>query len=115
MKGLIDEAEARDAISKTGKAPARAAGKIAGPKSQLEALFNQVTGRAVVAENDIVANLFQANRNIVVSAVLGEAWFSSLASTVPGRGDKYTPPAEASGTSSSRYPPNPGNTTWHRS
>ena len=79
MKGLIDEAAARGAISKTGKAAARAAGKIAGPKSQLEALFNQVTGRAAIAENGIVANISQANRNIVVSAVLGGAWFSSLA------------------------------------
>ena len=79
MKGLIDEAAARGAISKTGKAAARAAGRIAGPKSQLEALFNQVTGRAAIAENGIVANFSQANRNIVVSAVLGGAWFSSLA------------------------------------
>lgn len=79
MKGLINEAEARGAISKTGRAAARAAGRIAGPKSQLEALFNQVTGRAVVAENGVVANLSQANRNIVVSAVLGGAWFASEA------------------------------------
>ena len=79
MKGLIDEASARGAISQTGKTAARAARRIAGPKSQLEGLFNQVTGRAAIAENGIVANISQANRNIVVSAVLGGAWFSSLA------------------------------------
>ena len=79
MKGLIDEAAARGAISLTGKAAARAAGRIAGPKSQLEGLFNQVTGRAAIAENGIVANISQANRHIVISAVLGGAWFSSLA------------------------------------
>ena len=61
MKGLVDEAEARGAISKTGKATARAAGRVAGPKSQLEVLFEQVAGRSVVAENGIVANLSQAN------------------------------------------------------
>ena len=79
MKGLIDEASARGAISKTGRAAARASGRIAGPKSQLEALFNAVTGRTAIAENGTVASLSQANRNIVVSAVLGGAWFSSLA------------------------------------
>ena len=79
MKQEIDAAAARGAISKTGQAAARASGRINSPKSQLEALFNQVTGRAAIAENGIVANISQANRNIVVAAVLGGAWFSSFA------------------------------------
>ena len=49
-----------------------------------QALFNQVTGRAAIAENGIVANISQANRNIVVSEVLGGAWFSSIADIALG-------------------------------
>ncbi len=79
MEKEMDTAFANQALSKTGMAAARAAEKIGGPKSQLHALFNVVTGNANVTSNGVVASISQANRNIFISALLGSSWLSAIA------------------------------------
>ncbi len=81
MEKEMDKAFANQALSKTGMAAARAAEKIGGPKQQLNALFNVVTGNANVTSNGIVASLSQANRNVFISALLGSAFPSAISDT----------------------------------
>lgn len=78
MENLIDNATAKGAISGTGKAAARLAGRIAGPKTALRNEFAVLTGRLNQPANPAFANVMAANRNILVSAMLGTAWFSAL-------------------------------------
>ena len=81
MEDQIDIAAAQGALSKTGRAGAKSAGAIGGPKTQLKALFNTVTGRTALASNGVVASVSQANRNLLVAATLGSAFLSAIADT----------------------------------
>lgn len=78
MESLVDQAHAKGAISMTGKAAAASLGKVGAPKTHLRDTFNVVTGKLNRPANSAVASISQANRNILVSALLGGAWFSSL-------------------------------------
>ncbi len=78
MENLIDQALAKGAIFQTGKAAARLAERIAGPKATLRNEFGVLTGRVNQPANPALANVMAANRNVLVSAMLGGAWFSAL-------------------------------------
>ena len=81
MEREMDTAFANQALSKTGMAAAKAAEKIGGPKSQLHALFNVVTGNANVTDLGIVASISQANRNVFISSLLGSSFLSAISDT----------------------------------
>lgn len=78
---LIDRAAAEDALSKTGKAARKAAEKVGAPKTQIRALFNTVTGRTGMSENETLSYVAATARGIVTSASLGGAFFSAIADT----------------------------------
>jgi len=82
METLIDQALAKGVISKTGKVAARIAGRIGSPQVALRDTFNSVTGALNVPAggkwSHAVANISAANRNVMVSALLGSAFFSAL-------------------------------------
>lgn len=78
MESLVDQALAKGAISSTGKAAAKYVARIGGPKVHLRDTFNTVTGKLNRPANSVVASVSQGNRNILVSALLGGAFLSSL-------------------------------------
>lgn len=78
MEGLIEQAEARGALSATGKKAAKALAKLGGAKVHLRDTYRTVTGELMRPSNSKVAHVSQANRNVLVSAMLGGAFFSSL-------------------------------------
>jgi hypothetical protein len=78
---LIDKASAQGAISLTGKAGAKAAGKIGAPKTQLQALYKTVTGRTGITANERLSVWAGSVRAIMTSATLGGAFLSAIADT----------------------------------
>ncbi len=82
MEKELDAAFAEGALSSLGMKAARLSERIGGPKSHLNALFDVVTGNANATDHGIVASVFQANRNILISALLGSSMFSGLSDTV---------------------------------
>lgn len=79
MENLIDQASAKKAISGTGRAAAKVAADIAGPKVAIRDTYNSVTGMLGTPSLSWWANVSQGNRNILTSAMLGGAFFSALA------------------------------------
>jgi hypothetical protein len=80
MEGLVDEAAGRGAISEAGKKAAKIAKNIGAPRTALQNLYNTVSGKIAIPANDgIVSQLSQGNRNLVVASTLGGAFFSALA------------------------------------
>ena len=79
MEDQIDYSNVQKAIVGEGKKSAGAARSIGNPKVHLRSLYNTVTGRTALAANSTVASISQANRNILLSAVMGTAFFSAIA------------------------------------
>ena len=82
MENLVDKARAEKAIAGTGKTAARQAGRIGNPKRALRDTFNRLTGFNNRPAHPGIANISAANRNILISAMLGGAWFSALSDRV---------------------------------
>lgn len=79
IERAVGAAKGKAALKKTGKAGARAAGRIARGQPALRDLYATVTGEIYEPANFTIANISAANRNIVTSAFLGGAWFSAIA------------------------------------
>ena len=79
MENVVDQSKAVEAVAETGPKAARAAGRVGLPKRALRDTFNVLNGRTNQPVNQTWANVSAANRNILISAMLGGAWFSALA------------------------------------
>jgi len=82
MERMVDEAAARGAISKAGRKARKLAEGLGQHRRPLTNLFNTVSGRISIPEGGIVSAVSQGNRNVVISATLGSAWFAAIADVV---------------------------------
>lgn len=79
VERLVGERRGEQALAKTGRAGARAAGRLSRAQPRIRDLYAAVSGHLNVAANETFANAAAANRNVLTSAMLGGAWFSAIA------------------------------------
>ncbi|MHA1574032.1 MAG: hypothetical protein ACTSX8_08555, partial [Alphaproteobacteria bacterium] len=79
MENIVSQARAKVAIEGTGNKAARAAARIGTGGASLRNVYAVVSGQSQrIGGNATAANVGAANRNVLVSAMLGGAFFSAL-------------------------------------
>ena len=78
MERMVDDASARGAISKTGKAAKKASEKLGQAGRPLQDLYNTVVGNISIPESGVVSAISQGNRNLVIASSLGSAWMAAI-------------------------------------
>src|SRR5690606_23076167 len=79
----LEQADAgQKAIEATGGKASRLAEKARHAVGSLQALYDTVSGRAAISDNNVVGSISQGNRNVITSAVLGSASLFATADLV---------------------------------